>query len=231
MGKSATKSVEVSKAPAEIKLNQADAAEVQTTEEKEIAAAPGQTEEKEQIRLVLCAYPGKEELVKRIWDKMLPGVEKNAFTVEEGTPTTDILAAVIADTEVADKFVLVPPVAIPCAPVSFEELQMPVVFKDSKGARHYDNKLPVFIDKGPMAQLLGEDRTDNPEKVMEAYITSRGRAVEAAFKEGNFVTPVLRGNPCEHIVLEALVRKKYLTANQAGLEAITPLLRKALLDE
>lgn len=190
---------------------------------------PAKSEQK--TVLVICSYPGKEELVQKIWDKMLPGVDKKIVSVEEGLPIQEVLADLIIDETVAEKFVFVPAVALPCAPVSFEELQMPVVFKDAKGGLHYNNRLPVLIDKEVMAIQLGEAKTEDPEAIMKKYVTSRGRAVEVAFKEGNFVTPVLRGNPCEHVVMEALIRKKYIVANAAGLEAITPLLLQTLLDE
>lgn len=188
-------------------------------------------ESEQKTILVICSYPGKEELVRKIWDKMLPVVDKKIVSVEEDLPIQEILADLIIDESVAEKFVFVPAVAIPCAPVSFGELQMPIVFKDAKGGLHYNNRLPVLIDKEVMAIQLGEEKTEDPEMLMKKYITSRGRAVEAAFKEGNFVTPVLRGNPCEHVVMEALIRKKYIVANAAGLDAITPLLLQTLLDE
>lgn len=194
-----------------------------------VEQAPVKSEQK--TVLVICSYPGKEELVQKIWDKMLPGVDKKIVSVEEGLPIQEVLADLIIDETVAEKFVFVPAVALPCAPVSFEELQMPVVFKDAKGGLHYNNRLPVLIDKEVMAIQLGEAKTEDPEAIMKKYVTSRGRAVEVAFKEGNFVTPVLRGNPCEHVVMEALIRKKYIVANAAGLEAITPLLLQTLLDE
>jgi hypothetical protein len=181
--------------------------------------------------LVICSYPGKEGLVQKIWDMMLPKVDKKVITVTDDLPIQEVLADLIIDETVAEKFVFVPAVALPCAPVSFEELQMPVVFKDAKGGLHYNNRLPVLIDKEVMAIQLGEAKTEDPEAIMKKYVTSRGRAVEVAFKEGNFVTPVLRGNPCEHVVMEALIRKKYIVANAAGLEAITPLLLQTLLDE
>lgn len=190
---------------------------------------PAKSEQK--TVLVICSYPGKEGLVQKIWDKMLPGVDKKIVSVEEDLPIQEVLADLIIDETVAEKFVFVPAVALPCAPVSFEELQMPAVFKDAKGGLHHNNRLPVLIDKEVMAIQLGEAKTEDPEAIMKKYVTSRGRAVEVAFKEGNFVTPVLRGNPCEHVVMEALIRKKYIVANAAGLEAITPLLLQTLLDE
>lgn len=197
-------------------------------------ASQTQSEQPAEIKhfsLVICAYPRKEELVRKIWDKFLPEVEKKIITVEEEIPVQSILAELIADITVADKFVFVPAVAIPCAKLSYEELQLPVVFKDVNGNLHFNNRLPVYIDKETMADILGRDVTNNSEAIMKQYAATRGRAVEAAFKEGNFVTPVLRGNPCEHIVMEGLVRKKYLITNPAGLEAITPLLLQTLLDE
>lgn len=204
---------------------------VGTKTESSEAVEPAQVKSEQKTVLVICSYPDKEGLVQKIWDKMLPGVDKKIVSVEEDLPIQEVLADLIIDETVAEKFVFVPAVALPCAPVSFEELQMPVVFKDSKGGLHYNNRLPVLIDKEVMAIQLGEAKTEEPEAIMKKYVTSRGRAVEVAFKEGNFVTPVLRGNPCEHVVMEAFIRKKYIVANAAGLEAITPLLLQTLLDE
>lgn len=204
---------------------------VGTKAESSETVEPEVVKSEQKTVLVICSYPGKEGLVQKIWDKMLPGVDKQIVSIEEDLPIQEVLADLIIDETVAEKFVFVPAVALPCAPVSFEELQMPVVFKDAKGGLHYNNRLPVMIDKEVMAIQLGEAKTEDPEAIMKKYVTSRGRAVEVAFKESNFVTPVLRGNPCEHVVMEALIRKKYIVANAAGLEAITPLLLQTLLDE
>ncbi len=236
MGKKTNKKLDESAAVQEAAVDNDSSEKVQDTTagtKKESSETIEQDSAKSEQKtvLVICSYPGKEELVQKIWNKMLPGVDKKIVSVEEDLPIQEVLADLIIDETVAEKFVFVPAVALPCAPVSFEELQMPVVFKDAKGGLHYNNRLPVLIDKEVMAIQLGEAKTEDPEAIMKKYVTSRGRAVEVAFKEGNFVTPVLRGNPCEHVVMEALIRKKYIVANAAGLEAITPLLLQTLLDE
>lgn len=236
MGKKTNKKLDESAAVQEAAVDNDSSEKVQDTtagtkkeSSETIEQDPAKSEQK--TVLVICSYPGKEGLVQKIWDKMLPGVDKQIVSVEEDLPIQEVLADLIIDETVAEKFVFVPAVALPCAHVSFEELQMPVVFKDAKGGLHYNNRLPVLIDKEVMAIQLGEAKTEDPEAIMKKYVTSRGRAVEVAFKEGNFVTPVLRGNPCEHVVMEALIRKKYIVANAVGLEAITPLLLQTLLDE
>lgn len=178
--------------------------------------------------MVILAYLGTEDFLKRVWDKMLPGIEKKVITVEDpDTPIVEYIPELLTDEEVAEQFILVPAAVIPCAKVCFEELFLPVVYLDGKGGRHYD-RLPMAFDKDELVTLLGADDF-KPENFIKKYTEGRGRAVEVSFKEGNFVTPVLRGNPCEHVVMEALVRKKYLIASAQGLAAITPLLQNTLL--
>ncbi len=43
-------------------------------------------ESEQKTILVICSYPGKEELVRKIWDKMLPVVDKKIVSVEEDLP-------------------------------------------------------------------------------------------------------------------------------------------------
>ena len=48
----------------------------------------------------------------------------------------------------------------------------------------------------------------------------RTRALEVGMKFGNYISPVTRGTPCGNKVIEALMRKKFLSANKVGFEAI-----------
>ena len=49
----------------------------------------------------------------------------------------------------------------------------------------------------------------------------RTRALEVGISFGNYISPVTRGTPCGNKVIEALMRKKFLSANKVGFEAIT----------
>ena len=182
------------------------------------------------VSVVILAYEGTEELMQKIWDKMLPGVVKKVMPTTPETSLIQVLPRLLADNEVADKFILVPAGCIPCAPVSFEELCAPLVYVDGQGRRHYD-RLPSAFDKHELVTRFLDDNYD-PDNELESVLKPKlGRAIEGSYKEGNLLTPVLRGNPCEHIVMEALVRKKYLICSAAGLTAVTQLLQKTLLAE
>ena len=49
----------------------------------------------------------------------------------------------------------------------------------------------------------------------------RTRALEVGISFGNYISPVTRGTPCGNKVIEAMMRKKFLSANKVGFEAIT----------
>ena len=184
------------------------------------------------VSMVICTFPGTEEVMMNFWDKMCPDVlDKKVINVQEDTSTLELLADLVADETVADDFILIPANCVPCAPVGFDELHTPLVFKDGKGGLHYSHRLPVPGLKDAIVDALGTDNTGDPETVMKRYLTSLGRPVEASFREGNYVTPVLRGAPCENVVMEAIIRKKYIVANPVGFAAIRPLLVKTLLNE
>lgn len=188
--------------------------------------------------IVVGAWSGSEALVERAWKSRIfsmSGKETviRTLPVDEGAPVSDTIAGLIADNGIPDRFVYVPPVCIPCSKVAFEELLTPYVYKDVKGVRHHANRLPVYIDKDVFASVLGKSSApEDSDALMAEYFKASGvRPVEVSFKEGNFVTPVLVGTPCEHVVLEALVRKKYIVVNPVGLAAIEPLIKKALSNE
>lgn len=178
-------------------------------------------------RIVVCAYPGSEELLSKVWEKMCSGVSVKVLTADGDEPIADIAQEIILDETISDDFILVPAAVMPCAPVSFEELHLPVVYVDNKGVRHY-GRMPMAANKDKLVEIMSADDF-NPETLAEVLVKANGRPVEVSSKEGNFVTAVLRGNPCEHVVMEALVRKKYLFASASGLTAITPLLNDTLL--
>ena len=55
--------------------------------------------------------------------------------------------------------------------------------------------------------------------------------MEVSFSFGNFITPVLRANPCENVVIEAFLRKFFVAASPEGFAAIAALAEKFLLKE
>lgn len=175
---------------------------------------------------VLC-WPGTEELVEKIWRKYSPGLLASFLTVPEGADTAAVLADMVADETVPDKFVLVMPGCVPCCRIN-AELGVPVVYVEKSGKRIYDHGLPMEFDKDILVDVLAQagDKADS-ETVLEAYNRAAGvRPVEVGMSFGNYVTPVRRSVPCENKVIEALLRKKFLTCSPEGFRAIRNILEK-----
>lgn len=192
--------------------------------------APAAKAEVEKTNLVVCAYEGTDSQMLKVWEKMT-GRKPVILTVKADADIRDILADVIADNSVSDDFILVPANCVPCAPVSTEELTTPLVFTDALGNRVYGERLPKPFSKGRLVEAL-PDRDRSSEEFLEDYFKKYlNRPIEAGFRFGNIVTPVYRANPCEHIVIEAFVRKKYVFATPQGYAAISHLIDQYLLNE
>ena len=194
---------------------------------KEPAAVAEQ--EDVQAAVVVLAYKGTEEQVKRVWEKMavLPMVVL-AYSDEE--KLQDVLAKIVADESIADDFIFVPANVIPCKPVNLEELSVPYVYTTSRGERIYNSRVPMAFGKSKLVDLLAAlDAKDDEEFIRVYYGHYRRYPIEVGFTFGNFITPVTRANPCEHGVMEALVRKRFISASAEGYKAISSLIEKTLL--
>lgn len=194
---------------------------------KEPAAVAEQ--EDVQAAVVVLAYKGTEEQVKRVWEKMavLPMVVL-AYSDEERLQ--DVLAKIVADESIADDFIFVPANVIPCKPVNLEELSVPYVYTTSRGERIYNSRVPMAFGKSKLVELLASSDVKDDEKFIRSYYGRyRHYPVEVGFTFGNFITPVTRANPCEHGVMEALVRKRFISASAEGYKAISSLIEKTLL--
>lgn len=194
---------------------------------KEPAAVAEQ--EDVQAAVVVLAYKGTEEQVKRVWEKMarLPMVVL-AYSDEE--KLQDVLAKIVADESIADDFIFVPANVIPCKPVNLEELSVPYVYTTSRGERNYNSRVPMAFGKSKLVDLLAaSDAKDDEEFIRVYYGHYRHYPIEVGFTFGNFITPVTRANPCEHGVMEALVRKRFISASAEGYKAISSLIEKTLL--
>lgn len=178
----------------------------------------------EKFSVVVCAYEGHEALLEEIWRKRYSG-KVRFVTVEPGYALASLIAEMIADEQVADRFVLLQPDTVPCSEISSEELLVPVVYVTAEGEKKYDEKMPLVVDKAKVVPLVADD-TLSSEDIVRRLLESGPRPLEVGFSFGNYVTPVRRGNPCEHIVIEALVRKKFIVASLEGFKAISHLLLK-----
>lgn len=200
--------------------------------EQAAAAAQEETQNHNpgEIKLVVCAYESTEAKLQALWERALDDSDFpfKVKTVAENTDIRDILAEVIADNEVSDYFILVPANTFPTTTINPAELELPVVYVNKDGSRDYNHKLPMQFAKGEIVAALADSpETMDVQKFLEECQKKYGsRAVEVGFSFGNYVTPVLRGNPCEHIVLEAFIRKKFVTTSLAGWKGIEHLVDK-----
>ena len=221
--KGADKKQEAIAASADVEqLHHAPVQETEQAPVQETEQAPVQ----EPVRLVVLAYQGTEQLLKEIWKRNCN--EPARIITDNFENFIDALGAIVADTAVAEDFVLVQANCIPCAPIRFAELQQAFVLIDSAKREHYLHRLPISFNKAILADCLGEEM--DPEGFVRSYVLSNAtRPVQASLQFGNIVSPVLRGDPCEHLVIEALLRKKFIVTSPDGWTAIAPLLQKTLL--
>lgn len=181
-------------------------------------------------RLVVCAYEGTDIQLSKVWERMT-GTRPVVITVGPDDDIRDILAGVIADNSVADEFVLVPANCVPCTPISIGELSSPIVFVDVEGNKVFGERLPKPFSKEKLVDALPAENQTAEEFLKDYFKKNLNRPIEAGFRFGNIVTPVYRANPCEHLVIEAFVRKKFVFATPQGYAAITRLIDQYLLNE
>lgn len=182
-----------------------------------------------QAAVVVLAYKGTEEQVKRVWEKMA-GLPMAVLAYSDEEKLQDVLAKIVADESIADDFIFVPANVIPVKPVNLEELSVPYVYTTSRGERIYNSRVPMAFGKSKLVDLLAfSDVKDDEEFIRVYYGHYRHYPIEVGFTFGNFITPVTRANPCEHGVMEALVRKRFISASAEGYKAISSLIEKTLL--
>lgn len=181
-----------------------------------------------QAEVVLSVFPGTGERMRRLWERALPeGV--TVCVLEEPDPRR-ALAEAVANLEVADRFIFVGANTFPTHSISLEELRMPLVYVRKDGSRSYCHALPTTMDKAAVVEIVTDESFDDvsDEAMFESLVPEGKLPIEVGFSFGNFVTPVLRGNPCEHVVIEAFLRKKYIHASSEGWQAIEALIDKFL---
>lgn len=219
----------VEKAAEEPEKEEEPAKEEEPVKEEEPTKEEEAASQSPKISVIVLAHPGTEMLVKRIWEKHLPH-PVDVLTFPEEASLKELLTDIIAAPEFEDRFVLVPANLIPVAPVSLEDLMVARV-DVNKDQKRFWGRVPVFFSKDVLVDFLPEnEELDDNDFVQEFLKAANVRPAEVAHSFGNFYTKVLRGNPCENIVIEALVRKRFLYANPVGWNAITGLLEKTLAE-
>ena len=203
----------------------------QTAQGADVNKEPAAVAEQEDVQaaVVVLAYKGTEEQVKRVWEKM-SGLPMAVLAYSDEEKLQGVLAKIVADESIADDFIFVPANVIPVKPVNLEELSVPYVYTTSRGERIYNSRVPMACGKSKLVELLAaSDAKDDEEFIRVYYGRYRHYPIEVGFTFGNFITPVTRANPCEHGVMEALVRKRFMSASAEGYKAISSLIEKTLL--
>lgn len=180
--------------------------------------------------VVVYAYPGTEALMTRLWDRYHEG--RHLVVTDTGAPLQETLAECLADNRIADRFTFIPPNVIPCTEISDELLKGDYVYVKRDGERQAVSRVPMTFDKERLVVWLAADdsATDTAEEFLKRYNAGK-RLMEVSFSFGNFITPVLRANPCENVVIEAFLRKFFVAASPEGFAAIAALAEKCLLKE
>lgn len=199
-------------------------------QEAQSAAAEPAAEAAEPVRLVLLAHPGTGAIVERIWKKFCPGAVL-VIPYVGSESLVSVLENLVADVNVDRNFVLIPANLVPLCPVSWEELQLLRVYVNGDGSKIFWGRVPVRFDKDALADFLPDNAELDGEalvqKYQETFIRTRAEAVGHTF--GNYIFNVLRGTPCEHLVIEGILSRRFCYANVTGWDAIENLLTKALL--
>lgn len=219
----------------------------QPEEQKDEEQKPKEQKAEEQpevkVNIVIFAYPGTEEKMAALWKKALPAglnllVLPAGQAISGETPVESVAEeinslaeAAIADNRIDDNFVLVPANTFPTHRIDPVELELPVVYVDKVGKETFAHRLPQLCNKAELTELLAEREFWNPEDFAKKALERRGTLpVKVGMSFGNFVTNVLRANPCEHQVIEAFLRKKYISCNSEGWKGIEKIVDQFLAE-
>ena len=211
---------------------QEEPAQEEPTQEEPAQEEP--TEDTPGVSVLVLAFPGTERLVQRVWNKHFrddSGANVIVGTFPEGEMSLkDVLENMMAEPELEKTVIIVPANLVPVAPVTLNDLLVARV-DVNKGRQRFWGRVPVTFDKDVLVDFLPEHEDASDEDLVKEYLKFQDvRPIEVSHSFGNFFTKVLRGNPCENVVIEALVRKRFLYANPAGWSAITGLLEKTLAE-
>ena len=162
----------------------------------------------------------------------------------------NILAAIVADDEISEQFILSPvgtfpvnPVAendftgLHCVSVGLQSQELTCMKNVSELActkqlkkegwtnvYNYETGLPVLMEKAKISELFDKFNPQKlPTKVMSLYLNyfnKDEKPVPVHFGKGVFATRVLRKNPSAEAVKKALQGSKFFTLNNDGYEAV-----------
>lgn len=196
----------------------------------ETAAAP-EADAPERYPMVLLAFEGTEDKAEKLWKKSCPGVPFKVVSVGDDYETAGVLPDLLIDEGIEDDFVLVPAGTFPAGRIHPAALAVPRAYQTKDGTVSYDSFFPMLVKKDLLEKLLTESLPTSSETLVKALVTDNGRAELGGISFGNAICPVTRSNPCEHVVIEAILKKIYIGCNRAGWDGIAGLIDKLIADE
>ena len=199
---------------------------VTATAATEVVAAPAVIPESGTV--VVLAYPGTEEKMKLVWERMC----RDAGIVVMADPggLAAALEEAMASDRISRKFVLTPANLVPTHPVSFAELTLPFVEERAGKSRQRWGCVPATFEKDILAEFLPAIEEDaGDERLIESYAKlSKALPYAVGHGFGNFLAKVTRGNPCEHLLIEALLTRHFIYASESGWPPVERLVDKTL---
>ena len=178
--------------------------------------------------VAVLAFAGTEEKMKRIWKKMYGDGGVVVFT-DPGSLQAALEEA-MADDNVSRKFVLIPANLVPTHPVSFAELTLPFVEERAGKSRQRWGCVPATFEKDILAEFLPAIEEDaGDERLIESYAKlSKALPYAVGHGFGNFLAKVTRGNPCEHLLIEEWLTKRFVYASESGWPPVERIIDKTI---
>lgn len=178
--------------------------------------------------VAVLAFAGTEEKMKRIWETMYR--DGDVVVMQDPGSLQAVLEEAMALDRVSRRFVLVPANLVPTHPLSFAELSLPFVEERADRSRRHWGCVPVTFEKDRLVEFLpGTVGDEDDEQLAKAYSRAadiRPWLVGHGF--GNFMSKVMRGNPCEHLLIEAWLTKRFVYASEGGWPPVERIIDKTI---
>ena len=178
--------------------------------------------------VAVLAFAGTEETMKRIWETMYR--DGDVVVMQDPGSLQAALEEAMASAGISRRFVLVPANLVPTHPLSFAELALPFVEERAGKSRQRWGCVPATFEKDRLAEFLPAiEEGAGDERLMESYAKlSKALPYAVGHGFGNFLAKVTRGNPCEHLLIEAWLTRHFIYANPNGWPPVEELIDKTL---
>lgn len=175
--------------------------------------------------IVVCGTEKAIKLLEKGWNRVAEPANIICMGVDN-TPFDRIMASIMADERVPDKFVFVPANCFPTHNVTLGDLITPRVRVLTDGTQTPLTRLPMLLESDFILQTL-EALKSEKEVTEEMFFETYNKVAypkvlieQITMSSGNLVGYVTNPNPCMAKVAEALIRKKFICTNAEGFTPI-----------